>query len=529
MADSFSSSLRVRLQATGSNTNTWGGLLNSAALQLLEDAIAGLIPITVASAAVTLTSNNGATDQARYAMLKLTGTPGADRTIIVPPVPKKYLVWNATDTKQTIKTPSGAGVEIAVGVATQVFCDGTDVRAIQSAATGAVAEAVNAQNLGGFAAAVYARLDVANSFQKGVRWAFKELVDGSTVTMDVADTKNHHVVLAGNRTLAVANAADGAEFDLWIQQDAGGGHTITWPADFTFEGGATPVLSTSAGALDRFEGKYHAEIGKWVVRPGGRTGAGGSVALTVSVGGSNIRLHDLVGRPGGIVTVDVAFDRGVVITSLSPAAPALDLRGFATGSTVRIVNRGRILGCGGDGGAGGGVNSAGDDFTFKAKVGRNGGVAVMGPGSGITCQIDNGDGYIWGGGGGGGGGGATAANGSQVAGGGGGGGAPFGRGGDGASAGGTSQSTGNPGADASLDTAGNGGTGGAAVGSGNGGTGGQGGAPGANGNAGTGPTGSSYTAPAGAGGTAGKAIEQNGGTVTVLSGAGSPNILGAVS
>lgn len=528
MADSFSTSLRLRLQQTGGNNNTWGSLLNTAALQLLEDAISGMTTVTIAGSDVTLSTANGANDQARYAILKLSGSPGATRSVIVPAVSKLYLVINGTANDQTVKVAGQTGVTVSAGASQLLYCDGTDVKAAQANPVGTVGAAADSLALGGFAAALYPRLDTHNVFTKGVRYPFVTATDGSTVTFDVAEGRNFIVTLAGNRTLAFANAADGAIVELWLKQDAGGNRTVTWPANVAFEGGVTPTLSAAAGAIDRFSATYNAAENRWIVRPGTRVGSGSAIAVDLQVGGSNQFLWDLAGRPSGIVTVDVTIARGVVITSTSPAAPALDCRGFASGSTVRIVNRGRILGRGGRGGRGGNVSSAGDDFRFDATAGEAGGTAILGPGAGITCTIENSDGYIWGGGGGGGGGGATAANGHAAAGGGGGGGAPFGSGGDAGTAGNQSVKTaGSIGLSAGIETAGTGGIGAAT--SGSGGTGGTGGTPGTAGSAGASPTSSTFDADGGAGGAAGKAIDQNGGTVTVLSGSSAPNLLGAVS
>lgn len=67
------------------------------------------------------------------------------------------------------------------------------------------------------------------------------------------------------------------------------------------------------------------------------------------------------------------------------------------------------------------------------------------------------------------------------------------------------------------------------TGNADGGDGGDGGFYGVDGSPGTSPTGFNFDFAGALGGTAGKAIELNGGTVNFLSGGGSPNIRGAVS
>ena len=89
MPSSYSSSLRFNLQATGENTNTWGGLLNTGALALIDSAIAGLTTIAL-TGNTTLTTANGSSDQARTVMIKLTGS--ASYQVTVPAVSKRYLI-----------------------------------------------------------------------------------------------------------------------------------------------------------------------------------------------------------------------------------------------------------------------------------------------------------------------------------------------------------------------------------------------------------------------------------------------------
>jgi hypothetical protein len=126
MADSASTRLRIRLQETGGNTNTWGILLDTA-LELLEEAIAGLETVAV-TGGVSLTSSNYVSDQARNAVLKFTGT--GDNTVTIPSVEKVYIVWNASTGITTVSTGSGDTVAIDTTDILLIFCDGTNVKTI---------------------------------------------------------------------------------------------------------------------------------------------------------------------------------------------------------------------------------------------------------------------------------------------------------------------------------------------------------------------------------------------------------------
>lgn len=96
------------------------------ALEILDKAIAGTLSKSITSADVTLS-----TDEARYAVISLSGTLTGNRNLIVPAVSKIYLIKNATSGSYTVtvKTPSGTGVTVAQGTQAFVYCDGTNVLA----------------------------------------------------------------------------------------------------------------------------------------------------------------------------------------------------------------------------------------------------------------------------------------------------------------------------------------------------------------------------------------------------------------
>jgi hypothetical protein len=75
----------------------------------------------------TLSSNNGATDEARAMVLNLTGSPGLARNVICPAVSKVYVVYNNTGFAQTLKTSAGSGISVPNGATAFLRCNGTDV------------------------------------------------------------------------------------------------------------------------------------------------------------------------------------------------------------------------------------------------------------------------------------------------------------------------------------------------------------------------------------------------------------------
>ena len=112
MPSSYTSSFRLNLQAPGDNLNTWGVQLNTGVFQLLEDALAGAVTQAL-SGSLTLSSVNGATDQARCLALNITGGTGG--TITAPGVKKLYFVRNAASGAVIVTTGAGATASFAAG------------------------------------------------------------------------------------------------------------------------------------------------------------------------------------------------------------------------------------------------------------------------------------------------------------------------------------------------------------------------------------------------------------------------------
>ena len=129
MTSTYSTSLRLELMATGDQSGTWGDTTNTNLGTLLEQAITGVLSLAMADANQTLTNLNGASDQARNAVIVATGALTAGRNIVVPAVNKVYLVRNSTTGGfgVTVKTPSGTGVTVANGASRLVYSDGTNV------------------------------------------------------------------------------------------------------------------------------------------------------------------------------------------------------------------------------------------------------------------------------------------------------------------------------------------------------------------------------------------------------------------
>jgi len=127
MASVYSPSLKLELPGNGDQSGTWGTTVNNNFGSLVEQAITGVQTIAMANANKTLTNLNGAVDEARNAVLVITGANSAIRNVIAPPVEKLYVIVNNTTGgfAIVIKTSGGAGVTVPNGAALWVYCDGT--------------------------------------------------------------------------------------------------------------------------------------------------------------------------------------------------------------------------------------------------------------------------------------------------------------------------------------------------------------------------------------------------------------------
>lgn len=129
MASTFSDLLRLEKQASGEHDTTWGDVLNTQ-MEMVEDAVAGRAAIVHSDAAsYSLTTANGADDEARKMILNIAGTLTANRNAVVPTSSKVYVTKNATvgGFAVTLKTAAGTGIAIPNGKTTLLASDGTNV------------------------------------------------------------------------------------------------------------------------------------------------------------------------------------------------------------------------------------------------------------------------------------------------------------------------------------------------------------------------------------------------------------------
>jgi hypothetical protein len=128
MASTYSPSLKLTLPGDGDQSGLWGQTTNTNLGTLVEQAVTGTVSITMTDANYTLTSFNGISDEARNAVLVVTGTNAAVRDLIPPVQEKLYTIVNSTTGGFAIRVigVSGTGVNIPNGSTRTIYCDGTN-------------------------------------------------------------------------------------------------------------------------------------------------------------------------------------------------------------------------------------------------------------------------------------------------------------------------------------------------------------------------------------------------------------------
>jgi hypothetical protein len=289
MPSSFTPSLRFTLQFPGEGINLWGDIQNSGVFTLMDYATAGWLNKTI-TGDYSLTTANGATDEARAAMLKFNGALAADAAITIPSVSKHYFVFNNTNKTLTFTTGAGSTVAVAAGDKTVVCCDGSSVhtttfggfalkdyidQAILAttgslpATTGNEDKVLQVQGGAWLPTAINAdsaavRLGTAtNRFMTpGDEYnALSEvtlyqnagtLVTGSAAgtTLDNTLFTNATIVLAANATLPnLTNPVVNKQGRIRFVQDATGSRTLAVGSNWKRSGGAL-ALTTTANAID---------------------------------------------------------------------------------------------------------------------------------------------------------------------------------------------------------------------------------------------------------------------------------------
>jgi len=289
MASTYTTRIRLNKQGTGDNDSTWGTVLNDEVIDLTDFAIAGYTQISLAGGDVSLTANDGTADEARSAMLELTGTLTGDTGVYLPSgISKSYIVKNNTSGAftATVLIDGGTGTAVPQGGSLIVMTDGTTVTdAVDSTALGLLGTAstlnfgtsvnelipVSAADVRYVAVSTDSTIPSAKTFTSATTFSaittFTSTVVGngsqaysspvsvavasSAVSLDFATGNNFTTILDGNVSIAnPSNPQPGQSGIIYIVQDGTGFRTMSFNSNWKFPGGTAPTLSTAADARD---------------------------------------------------------------------------------------------------------------------------------------------------------------------------------------------------------------------------------------------------------------------------------------
>lgn len=264
----YTESLGLELITPGSQAGLWGNTTNNT-FTLVDQAITGVTPISFASASgstYTLTDYNGAANEARSAVLNITGTAVGSNNVVVPNKQKTYLVRNSTGQDVVIKTASPtATYTVGAGYSILVFCDGNN-----NVFTGIASPSVGtlSVNAGGTGATTFTAGFVKSTGGTNALTSSSSVALGSEVsgTLPVANggtgasSLTSGALLVGNGTGAVAVLSGGISGyvptwngSTWVSAQPPGGITSvngqTGPA-VTLTASDVGALSTSGTAAN---------------------------------------------------------------------------------------------------------------------------------------------------------------------------------------------------------------------------------------------------------------------------------------
>jgi hypothetical protein len=346
MASTFSTTLRLELIGDGDQSGIWGQTTNTNLGTLLEQAITGVVNITMVDANYTLTNFNGVSDEARNVVLVLGGTNAAVRDVIAPLVEKLYVVRNSTvgGFAVNIRAATGSSVSVPSGATVWVYCDGTNFNAIGTESIGNFevngnltvtgnTNAVAATYTGNVAALNISTANVtatgAGAFTGNVS-AANFSGAGLTITSINASNISAGTIANARTTAASANGAS-----TIVARDASGNFTANSIATTSISGSGAALtalnasnLSSGTVATARIAGSYTGITGV------GTLTAGTWNATTIAVARGGTGVTTSTGTGSVVLSASPTFTG----TPLAPtAAVTTDNTQIATTAFVRDI------------------------------------------------------------------------------------------------------------------------------------------------------------------------------------------------
>lgn len=260
----FSPLLGLALPTTGDLSGTWGTTVNDSITSLIDSAVAGTTTLS-ADAPVTLTTTNGASNQARNAVILWTASNGATtRTITAPAQSKAYVVINAGTGSIIVKgagtsTPYD-GVTIVTGEKALIAWNGSDFIKVTSTVITNLTGTLTVAN-GGTGAATLTGI---------IKGSGTSAFSAATAGTDYLAPPSGTAIMKANSGGALANATAGTDYlappsgTAILKANSGGalanatpgtdyvaaGTATSFTAQQTFSGSSSALAATLVNAAE---------------------------------------------------------------------------------------------------------------------------------------------------------------------------------------------------------------------------------------------------------------------------------------
>jgi hypothetical protein len=244
MTTAYTSLLGFALPVEGELDGTWGDVVNDSITQLVEDSVAGFATQSVTSADWTLsTSGSGATNQARMAILRPTGTPGTTRNILAPNSSKAYIIDNQSNGSVVIKGVTGptTGITVAAGKQALVAWNGSDFVQVGASAGGSNTQ-VQFNSSGSLAGSANLTFDGTTLTAAGFSGPLNGSVGATTPSTAVVTQVN----ITAQGDLRLEDTSGGQYVALQAPATVGTSYTLTMPDT---DGNASQVLTTDGSGI----------------------------------------------------------------------------------------------------------------------------------------------------------------------------------------------------------------------------------------------------------------------------------------
>jgi len=332
--------LRLTLIANGAEAGTWGDTTNTNLGTILEDAIAGYAAVSVTSASQAFTIVDGAYDQARLAMLRLTTTTGANFAVYAPPVSKQYVIQNGSSYTVTIynstvagnTTAAGAGAAIPAGKTVTVWSNGTDFSSAVNHASGTFSVGTDL-SVGGASSIGGSQLIGGSQTVQGSSGVIGTLTTNSSAYLNgaaVQTVDQTTAISTANETITLASAA--FSNDLAVVLTSSGVMPTGLSTNTLYYVVGTSATSYFSGA---------ASISGTTLTVSAVYGGSIGVGTVITGGGvSTATVTSLIGGSGGVGTYGISVSQTVASTTISgtySGTQTIKLSATIGGSPVNIT------------------------------------------------------------------------------------------------------------------------------------------------------------------------------------------------